>query len=433
VVSWTTVRVFLVLCFILGWATASIDFTNAFVQSTLSSPVWIHIPQGFHTKDTQNECLELKRSLYGLRRSPKLFQATATKALTKLGFKQSKFDPCLLFRPGMMVVMYVDDFGIGAKDPTEIDGLVSDLCNLGFDLTKEDTFHEFLGIKMEKRADGSIKLTQTGLIDKNVKATGLENCNPNFVPVTKPLGADPMGAPMNEAWHYPSIVGMLLYLSTNTRPDITFAVSQVARFSHNPKQVHASAIKTIVRYLHSTRLDGMILNPTGKLDLDLYVDADFCGLYKFDDHTDPTSARSRTGFLITLSGFPLMWHSKLQESIALSTLEAEYTAFSTALRSLLPIKRLIRECCIHLQLPTSFVSSLHSTVFEDNQGAYLLAINHKLTDRTRYSLNKWHWFWSFASEINFSKISTHDQKADYLTKALVRQTFERNRDSVQGF
>jgi hypothetical protein len=46
---------------------------------------------------------------------------------------------------------------------------------------------------------------------------------------------------------------MLLYLATNTRPDIAFAVSQVARFSNDPKACHATAVKTIVRYLQKTR------------------------------------------------------------------------------------------------------------------------------------------------------------------------------------
>jgi hypothetical protein len=79
---------------------------------------------------------------------------------------------------------------------------------------------------------------------------------------------------MDEFWNYCSIVGMLLYLSTNTRPDITFAVSQVARFNHSPKKSHASAIKTIVHYLHRSADKGTIVTPTGDLSLDCYVDAD---------------------------------------------------------------------------------------------------------------------------------------------------------------
>jgi hypothetical protein len=90
-------------------------------------------------------------------------------------------------------------------------------------------------------------MTQTGLIKRIITTTKMENCNSNWVPAAKEaLGIDPEGEPMEEDWSYPSIIGMLLYLSTNTRPDIAFAVSQVARFNHNLKKSHATAIKMIV-------------------------------------------------------------------------------------------------------------------------------------------------------------------------------------------
>ena len=83
---------------------------------------------------------------------------------------------------------------------------------------------------------------------------------------------------MMEDWNYQSVIGMFLYLSTNTRPDIAFAISQVARFSNSLKASHATAVKTIVRYLVRTIDKGTIVKPTGKLDFKLWVDADFMGL-----------------------------------------------------------------------------------------------------------------------------------------------------------
>ena len=433
VVAWSTVRVFLVLSYVLGWSTISIDFTNAFVQSILKTPVWIHLPRGFVSKLGPGTCLRLRRSLYGLRRSPKLFYETCIAGFKKLGFVPSSFDPCLLFRKGMMVVVYVDDCGVGAADPSEIDKLIDDLRGLGFELTREGDFSEFLGIKLEKRSDGSIFLSQTGLIDKILKATHLEDCKPNILPAPSPLGTDPDGPLMNEPWSYPSVIGMLLYLSTNTRCDIAFAVSQVARFSSKPKQSHAVAVKSIIRYLKRTRDQGMILRPTGQLDLDLYVDADFCGLFTHEDHSLSDSARSRTGYVILLSGFPLIWKSQLQSSIACSTLEAEYTALSYSLKALLPIKRLLLEAVDRLELPPSVRTSVRARAFEDNQGAFYLATNNRITNRTRYFLNKWHWFWAHKDEFEMHKVGTHDQRADYFTKALPRELFENNRLQVQGW
>ena len=200
----------------------------------------------------------------------------------------------------------------------------------------------FLGIKFEQAGKNEYRLTQRGLIDKVVVATGLQNCQPNLLPCSQQaLGSDPEGLPMSDPWSYPSVVGMLLYLSCNSRPDNAFAVSQVCQFNANPKQSHASAVKTIVRYLHGTRDEGMIICPTGKLSLDLYADADFCSLHGQEDARDPNSACSRTGYIIMLSNCPLVWKSQLQTHISLSTLEAEYSALSHALKTLLPLKRLL--------------------------------------------------------------------------------------------
>ena len=64
--------------------------------------------------------------------------------------------------------------------------------------------------------------------------------------------------PFAEQWGYASVVGMLLYLSGNSRPDIAFSVNQATRFTHDPKDSHATAIKRIVKYLKATRDKGLI-------------------------------------------------------------------------------------------------------------------------------------------------------------------------------
>ncbi|CAJ1947016.1 unnamed protein product [Cylindrotheca closterium] len=150
-VAWSTVRLFLVLCLILGWAT---------------------VPG-------KGTCLQLNKSLYGTKAAPALWNKTAVEGFTKCGFKQSDFDPCLLYKKGMMVVLYVDDAGIGAKDPADIDKLIEELRELQFELKNEGDFNEFLGIKFDKRKDGSVELTQTGLIDKVLEAAGMTDYNPN--------------------------------------------------------------------------------------------------------------------------------------------------------------------------------------------------------------------------------------------------------------
>ena len=438
VVSWSTVRIFLVLALTFKWKTCSIDFSNAFVQATLDEPVWIHVPRGFRSDLGPNACLELKKSLYGLTRAPRLWSELILGALTdKLGFTRSRHDSCLLYKKDIMIVLYVDDAGIAAAKESLITDLIKNLRDLGFELTQEGSFAEFLGIKFEHdEKENTMTLTQKGLIKKIIGATGMESCNPRWTPANQvALGSDPDEPMMSESWSYSSIVGMLLYLSTNTRPDIAFAVSQVARFSHSPRQTHATAVKSIVRYLHRTADKGTIVTPTGDLSVDCYVDADFAGLYGREPATNPSSVKSRTGFIIFLGGFPLLWQSKLQTEISLSTLEAEYSALSQAMRNVLPIRALLIEPVNGIGMNQAIASSIRCSVFEDNNGALLLATNQRITSRTKYFQVKWHFFWFHVvnGEVSVHKIETSEQRADYLTKGLSRDVFEYLRRLVQGW
>lgn len=435
VVAWPTTRTVLILSILWGWTTCAVDFSNAFVHAHLKDPIWIRLPQGFTSASGPDTCLRLKRSLYGTNFAPKLWYETASQALMNLGLKRSELDPCLFLKTDMMVVLYVDDAIICAKNEALADKLVDDLRAMHFTLTREGTFAEYLGIKFEKRSDGSYLLTQRGLTEKIIEATGLNDANPNWMPTTQlALGTDPDGSAMKENWKYSSIVGMLLYLSSNTRPDIAFAVSQVCRFSSNPKQSHASAVKTIVRYLIRTRDKGMLLSPSqGPLTFDHFVDADFAGLHGREEDFNPNAARSRMGFIIFLNNCAVFWKSQLLSHICLSTLEAEYSSLSISLRTLIPLRRLLDEILATLNPTDSVTARVQANVFEDNDGALLLARNHQITNRTKYFLVKWHWFWSVASDFVLSRVASKDQRADFLTKGLPRDDFENNRRSTMGW
>ena len=300
----------------------------------------------------------------------------------------------------------------------------------------DDSLTSFLGIKFERGNDGTFTMTQPGLIDKIIKATGLENCNPNGTPAApnQTLGKDPDGEEFSEDWSYPSICGMLLYLSTNTRPDCAFAVSQVCRFTHCPKQSHARAVKTLVRHLAGTRDKGTIFKPDGSLELNSHSDSDMAGLFKSEPMEDPNSARSRMGYIIFLGGCPLVHKSQLISSICLATAEAECYSLSRCLRALIPIRRTLEELCAKLELEPSLVATISSTAFGDNSASLTLATEQRLTSRTRYYHCSAHHFWSHVGTwLRIKAIETGLMNADYMTKSLPRPAFEANRRRVQGW
>jgi hypothetical protein len=252
--------------------------------------------------------LHLQKSLYGIRLAPRLWFQKLLTALLDDGFTQSAHDQCLLFKKDMIIFLWVDDCGIVAPTMDLVDAFIKRLKDQGFELTKDIDLSEYLGINFSRdSSNGSINMTQPGLIKKILAATGMQDCSVNKTPTSSnALGSDPDGEPMEEDWSYRSIIGMLLYLSTNTRPDIAYTVSQVARFSANPKQIHARAVKQILRYLKGTINQGTLFKPSSLLKLHCYGDADFAGLHGFEHQDDPISVRSCTGYVIFFGGCPLV-------------------------------------------------------------------------------------------------------------------------------
>jgi hypothetical protein len=427
VVSWSTVRLLLVTSITQGWKSKQVDFSNAFVQADLEEEVYLTLPAGFDGpsgEDRKDVVLKLKKSLYGLVQAPMYWFNFLKAKFESVGLMQSELDPCLFYGRGVIALCYVDDCLFWGPDESEIDKIISELQATGMKLTQEEgTAYAFLGVDVEPLANGGYKMSQKGLTKKILTTMGMEDCNAKSTPATTtPLGTDANGPAMEENWSYAQIVGMMLYLSSNSRPDIQYAVHQCARFTHCPKKSHAEGLKRICRYLKGTIDKGLEFKPSEAMELDLYVDADFAGLWNYEDDQDPVCVKSRTGYTITLGGCPVIWVSKLQTEIALSTLESEYIALSTAMHDLVPMRRLLQEMGKMMHLGFAQPALVHSTIFEDNNGALGLAQAPKLTPRTKHIGVKYHWFKSHISPeegIVIKKVESEFQKADIFTKGLV--------------
>ena len=438
VIDWGTLRMLFAMSVQHKLYTTQIDFKNAFVQADLPEPIYVEYPELFR-KGNEGKVLKVKKSLYGDRRAPRLWydHVRTTLVSPKYGFTVSTIDHCLFLKDGMAIALYVDDAIIMCNDKKDADDFLHQLTADNFDFTREASLARYLGIEIESRTDGSLCLKQPGLTDRVIQALGLEDASTKSTPATGPLGRCLDSASYDNAeFNYRSVVGMLMYLSGNARLDIAYAVHQCARFSADPRMPHAVALKRIGRYLKGTRDQGFIIKPDKRCNLDCYVDADFAGLWNYEDLQDPSVARSRTGYFITLGNTPVVWSSKLQTEIALSTMESEYIALSTALRALLPMRELQASISKSLKLPYSSKSNV-SSVFEDNQAALTLATTNppRMTPRSRHICVKYHWFRSHLSKdtIVVVPIDTEHQKANILTKADKTQKFRADRLLTMGW
>jgi hypothetical protein len=136
---------------------------------------------------------------------------------------------------------------------------------------------------------------------------------------------------------------MLMYLASNTRHDIAYAVHQKARFSHGTRDSHALAVRRILRYLKGTSYKGITFKPNKSNTIYCHVDSDFAGLFGVEYGLTPICAKSSTGYVIKFCDVLVIWVSKIQTQIALSTMEAEYIAMSQSMRDLIPVREVLKE------------------------------------------------------------------------------------------
>jgi hypothetical protein len=263
-------------------------------------------------------------------------------------------------------------------------------------------------VHIDRKDNGTIVLTQKGLTDRVIEALGVGSKPIKQTPAEYGcLGSDKTG--------------------------------EFARYTHAPRRSHEKALERIGQYLKGTRDKGLILNANGNgnLKIEAYVDADFAGMWGHEDAQDPTSVKSRTGFVIFISNCPVVWSSKLQTDIATSTMEAEYNALSLAMREVIPLKQLTREICNSINMEEQGPATLKTTVYEDNSGALTLARLEpgRMTPRSKHYGVKYHWFRSKLqpNEIELEKVESLLQRADILTKALRTEPFKSNRKLTCGW
>ena len=442
VCTWAAIRLILILVILNNWKTRQIDFVQAYPQGPVEvDNLYMKIPRGFEIEGAAKDeyLLHIRRNIYGQVQAGRVWNKYLVGKLIDIGFKRSMVDESVFFRGNVIYALYTDDSILAGPDDAELDKVIQDMRSTGLELTEEGDLSDFLGVNIERKADGTVHLTQPQLINQILSDVNFqgENVSTKQTPASSSriLKRSLQGAGHDDSFHYRSVIGRLNYLEKCTRPDISCAVHQCARFSANPKREHANAVRWIGRYLLATRDKGLIFKPSGN-SFDVYVDSGFSGNWDQEGAPDdPDTARSRTGYVIEYAGCPIVWVSKLQTLIALSSTEAEYISLSTSLRETIPIIELLREIRDQGFDIKSSKPTVHCKVFEDNSGALEIATIHKVRPRTKHLNVQLHHFRQYVGQgdITIHKIDTTDQKADILTKSLPIALFVKHRLAIMGW
>ncbi len=183
VVQWSTIRLLLSTVLTEGWTTRQVDYTNAFALAELKEDVYVEYPRLFDPKSGEARVLQLLKSLYVLRQVPRTFFDKLKAGLEERDWIQSEFDPCLFLKPGMICVVYLNYTIFAALNQEDLDreirllGIHTNKQQHTFALRDEGDVSAFLGIQIKKTGLSEFLLTQTGLIDKVLAATGMTECN----------------------------------------------------------------------------------------------------------------------------------------------------------------------------------------------------------------------------------------------------------------
>lgn len=377
------------------------DVKTAFLYGDIDAEIYMIQPQGFD--DGSGRVCRLKKSLYGLKQSPRCWNNKFHSFMEKNCFVRSTADPCIYVRQSkdekLLIAIYVDDGLIAGSSQTEVDSFLK-LLTTEFKITV-GSLDSFLGMQIEQRESGFF-VSQRSYVQKILHRFSMVDCKPTKTPAINDQSDNASYAVLDTSVPYRSAVGSLMYLACATRPDIVFAVSKAARSMTAPTSLDWTSVKRIFRYLRGTSNFGLFYTSSGG-GLCAYSDADFAG--------DLKTRRSTNGFVSLIGGTAVSWRSQLQKSVALSTTEAEFVAASEGAKELVWLKRLLMETSEKRDTPTLFV---------DNASAMKLVKNPEFHKRSKHIDVKYYYIRELYQngEINLEYVCSKDQLGDMFTKPL---------------
>ena len=318
----------------------------------------------------------------------------------------------------MYIGVYVDDIVLAGRDERRLQEIKDDFSKK-FDIKDLGEIKYFLGIKVvQDKESNSIWIGQPAYTKNLLKSYGMQDSNPVNTPAdanSKLQPATNQDEPLNQT-QYQSAVGSLMYLSVSSRPDIAFAVNNLARFNSNPRKEHWSALKRVLRYLNGTINHGLLYKQGGPEHFVGYSDADWAG--------DLSDRKSTSGYVFMLSGGPISWSSRKQKCVALSTAEAEYVALSAAVQECMWLRQLEAELSGDNDTPT--------VIFEDNQSTIAMAKNPQFHGRAKHIDIRHHFVREQLAHgtIQLEYCPTTEMTADIFTKGLNGERFKNLREKA---
>lgn len=420
VIRFETIRCVILFALQRGWEILQFDVKTAFLYGDLDEEVYMEQPPGFG-EDSPNYICRLKKSLYGLRQAPRVWNQTLHKFLIKIGLERLDSDYGLYARKvggevTLLLTVYVDDLLL--MGPSDLCAQVAQQLAEEYELTVLGPVKYLLGVEiLVDRQRRHAVFCQRQYIREVLKRFHMSDCNSVATP--EALHAEVVQPDKTDSSSpYRELVGALQYLVSASRPDIAHAVRHLSKYLSCFDHTHYAMAKRVLRYLAGTADYGLVMDiPVGNnVELMCYTDADYAN--------DPDDRKSVSGFVTFVNGNVVSYGSRKQEINAQSTTEAEYIAMNEGTRDLL----WLTDLCKELSWP-----SAKPELRGDNKSCIFLTAKPGKHSKTKHIQNKFHLVRHLveAERLRTSHVGTNDMIADIFTKALPTIKFERCRDGMK--
>jgi len=437
--GYKSLRVVFALMAKYDYETTQMDVAEAFLHADLEENVYMELPDGY----LQEGCVvKLEKSLYGTKQAPRNWDRLIHQFILELGWSAAVSDRSLYHRrsrTGRLVLLYrfVDDF-LGAyheADEAEFGETVKEMQQR-FNIKLLPDSDMILGMVIRRdRVERTVTLTQGHYVQAALEKYGLAECR--TAPTPEQQGAaqrDGDADPDEEEadrQRYMEITGTLMYAAHSARPDIAHAAHYLASHMQCPRARHMTAAHRVLRYLAGTKEIGLLFGahnggPRGDSRGHAPVQLDVCAYADADWANGKVDRKSITGWVAKLNGDPISWASKKQQTVALSTCEAELYAEAAAIQEVLWLRGLLRE--LGLAVRTG------SVVHGDNQSTIAVSKNGVKGERTKHVDVKYHFVTETveSGEVRLQWVPTAEQHADIFTKALPEPAFIKLRNELMS-
>jgi len=438
VVRATIIKMLLALAAKYDYEAEQMDVVTAFLEAHLKEEVWVQQPPGFEQKGSNGTFLacRLNKALYGLKQAPREWYATLKVYLISIGYQRVEIDHSVFTHEnGIIIAIYVDDLLILGPDISDIEALKLQFAER-FQMKDLGSIGWYLGMHITRdRAERILWINQFTYIKRAIELLGMSDCSPTKTPMHHKCQLKKNVYRKSKEWveyqatpeeigGYQSIIGTLMWIACQTRPDIAYAVGKCSRYSANPTPDHDLAVKQIIRYLAGTAQLGLRYGPS---KMEGVGGAEFFG-YTDSAHADCLDSRKSTsGYMFFLWNGPISWSSKRQQCISTSSAEAEYVGECNAAKELTFLVQALKE------VGYDGSDTNPTIILADNQAVIKMGSNPVNHPRSKHIDTSYHYVRNKVEEgaIRLEYILIDQMMADGLTKPLESGKFLRFR-SVMG-